>query len=383
MRSGRLLPLIFSFILTGACAPVGSISGSENRSNFDEKATPKSEDLLEGIDLTLPTEEEETESMINSRLEHLRQEELLAQGIISYGQCRSGVKVPDPVTNKVIALTFDDGPNPATTPRILDTLRARGIKATFFLLGSKAKANPSLVQRIKAEGHVIASHSQTHKNFAAINSAQTTYEIKTPDALLSGHMLRGKFFRFPYGQSSCEGNEVLDSLRYQPAVGWHIDSCDWAMSDGYFTANEARVCNGRAGSVNFLSHAMKMINRSGGGIALFHDIHEATARNLDQVIIQLQAANYKFVTITNVQYFPKLNRGLRQQHQVVAPPSPQRQTPQQTHPQERPSHAPQRAPETRPSRNGQIPSGHGEQFFDVDSGPRPTRTRSQEIDPFY
>lgn len=362
MKLRRLFPIVLGFTLMGACAPVDSIYNPQNSMPAEEK--------LEGIDLSVPSEEEEVEHMINSRLEHMRQEELFAQGIISYGQCRSGIKVPDAVTPKVIALTFDDGPNPSTTNRILDILKSRGIKATFFVLGAKAKAHPTIIERIKAEGHLIASHSQTHKNFSSINANQTKYEIKTPDNLLSGKMARGKFFRFPYGQSSCQGNEVLDSLRYQPAVGWHIDSCDWAMSDGYFTASEARVCNGRQGSVNFMSHAMKMINRSGGGIALFHDIHEATARNLEQIIANLQAANYRFVTISNTTYFPKLNRGLQQS----APPRASTQS--------RPQASAQTQTKTSPKQNPAVES-HNEAFFPQESVPRPTRTRSQEIDPLY
>lgn len=357
MKRWFLFPSVLGLIFLAACAPVESISGLQDLQLPEEK--------LEGIDLSLPSEEEEAENMINARLEHERQMELRRQGLIAFGQCRSGVQVPDRVTSKVIALTFDDGPNPATTNRILDILRARGIKATFFVLGSKAKANPSIIERMKNEGHVIASHSQTHKNFASISTAQTNYEIKTPNTLLSPYMIRGKFFRFPYGQSSCQGNEILDSLRYQPAVGWHIDSCDWAMTDGYFSASEARVCSGSAGPVNYLSHVMRMINRTGGGIALFHDIHEATARNLNQIIDRLVAANYKFVTVNNKIYFPKLNSGLN------FPSGPQASQQQPNRPVDPIS--------VRPSFNS-----HPEAFFQPETqGSRPVRVRSQDIDPLF
>lgn len=263
------------------------------------------------IDLDHPTPEEENALMIQSRLDHQRSEKMRAEGFISEsGQCRSGVSIPDPVTRKVIALTFDDGPNPDTTPKILDILKSRGVIATFFVLGSKARAYPEIMARIQAEGHMVASHSQTHKNFANLGSAQTNYEIKTPDSILSAYYPKGKFFRYPYGISSCQGNDTLMANKYQPAVGWHIDTCDWAMSDGYFTQGEAEVCGGRAGSVNFYNHSISRINSQGGGVALFHDIHQATARNIDAIVRGLQGSGYKFVRVDNKAYFPNLNKGL-------------------------------------------------------------------------
>lgn len=261
------------------------------------------------LDLDHPTPEEENVLMIQSRLDFQRSEKMRSEGFI-FDQCRSGVRIPDPLTRNVIALTFDDGPNPDTTPKILDTLKSRGVVATFFVLGSKARAHPEIMARIQAEGHMVASHSQTHKNFSTLGAAQTTYEIKTPDAILSAYYPKGKFFRYPYGISSCQGNDTLAANKYQPAVGWHIDTCDWAMSDGYFTQAEAEVCGGRAGSVNFYNHSISRINSQGGGVALFHDIHQATARNIDAIVRSLQSSGYKFVRVDNKTYFPNLNKGL-------------------------------------------------------------------------
>ncbi len=263
-----------------------------------------------GPDTSAPTEEEESAYMIDSRLEFMRAEVMRKQGLINFEKCRSGLRVPDAVSAKVIALTFDDGPNPATTNKILDVLKTRGVKATFFTLGIKAKANPEILKRMIGEGHLVASHSQTHKNFGFINSAQTIYEIRTPNAILAPYFGKGSFFRYPYGKSSCAGNELLDSMKYQPAVGWHIDTCDWAMTDGYFSESEAEVCYGDAGAVNYQEHVMEKINESGGGIALFHDIHAVTANNLDSLIGKLVAAKYKFVRVDNKTYFPKLNVNL-------------------------------------------------------------------------
>lgn len=313
MKVNRFLLLAYLTLFFVACAPPAQ--DPNDIYHNEEKAK------LAGLDLSAPSEQEEAENMIASRLQHAQEQELRAQGTIGWYGCRSGLSVPDPVTRKVIALTFDDGPNPATTNKILDILKARGIKATFFVLGSKAKANPEILKRMMNEGHLVASHSQTHKNFKTIGTAQTDYEIKAPHMLLTPYISHGRFFRFPYGISSCAGNDLLDSLGYQPTVGWHIDTCDWAMTDGNFDRSEARVCYAPAGPVNYVSHVMKTILQSGGGIALFHDIHAVTANNLNQIIGYLVAANFKFVRVDNKTYFPKLNKNLAAQAGKREPPA--------------------------------------------------------------
>lgn len=300
MKLGRTLPLL-ALLFSVACAPVSSNMSS----------SPISSESLENIETPLPTEEEEHETMIAARLEQQAMREAFRSGLISTtDRCRTGFVVPDAVTPGVIALTFDDGPNPATTNKILDILKARGVKASFFILGSRAKAYPAIVKRIYDEGHLVANHSYSHKNFQSLTQAQTDYEIKTPHGYLSPYMTTGKFFRYPYGMSSCYGNDVLKSMAYQQAVGWHVDSCDWAMTDGNFSESEAKACYTQPGPVNFQNHVMNLINAEGGGILLLHDIHANTANNVNQLITNLMARKFKFVRIDNKTYFPKLNKDL-------------------------------------------------------------------------
>ncbi|MBV8279809.1 MAG: polysaccharide deacetylase family protein, partial [Verrucomicrobia bacterium] len=81
------------------------------------------------------------------------------------------------VDGPYIAMTFDDGPSPETTPRLLDILKQRNIKATFFMIGQNAQANPAIVQRILADGHEIGNHSWTHPQLSKLSDDRVTEEI--------------------------------------------------------------------------------------------------------------------------------------------------------------------------------------------------------------
>src|SRR3712207_2867320 len=99
-----------------------------------------------------------------------------------------------------VALTFDDGPSPRWTPQVLDILRARGVKATFFVIGANVAAHPQIARRIVAEGHLIANHSYSHPNFDTLSSAAQASEIdRTTQAIRNATGVRPCFFRGPGG----------------------------------------------------------------------------------------------------------------------------------------------------------------------------------------
>lgn len=126
-----------------------------------------------------------------------------------------------------LALTFDDGPNPVWTPRLLDVLSERGVKATFFLVGKYAQNEPSLVRRIAAEGHLIGHHSWSHPNLALTRAARVREELRSAkDALeqMAGEPVR--YFRPPFG-----GRRPF-VLREAGALGmtsvmWNAMTDDW------------------------------------------------------------------------------------------------------------------------------------------------------------
>jgi peptidoglycan/xylan/chitin deacetylase (PgdA/CDA1 family) len=136
-----------------------------------------------------------------------------------------------------LALTFDDGPNPACTPRLLDTLAASNVKATFFLVGGFALAQPGLVHRIVAAGHSIGNHSWTHPNLALTNAKQVEDELtRTSETLeqIAGAPIR--FFRPPYGARRPYVLRTARRLGMVPVL-WNAMTNDWNEPSADATAS--------------------------------------------------------------------------------------------------------------------------------------------------
>lgn len=126
-----------------------------------------------------------------------------------------------------LALTFDDGPNPVWTPRLLSVLADHGVKATFFLMGSRAKQEPALVRRIAAEGHLIGNHSWSHPNLALAGTRQIHEElVRTNDTLeqITGKAVR--YFRPPFGARRPVVLRIAHSLGLTTAL-WNVIAGDW------------------------------------------------------------------------------------------------------------------------------------------------------------
>ncbi len=109
------------------------------------------------------------------------------------------------VEGSYIALTFDDGPDATTTPQLLDILKEKGVKATFFVLGQRVEANPAIVARAAAEGHEIGNHSYDHKFFTRIGADGVKSQIERTNAAIEA--ATGKkptLVRPPYGNTDPE-----------------------------------------------------------------------------------------------------------------------------------------------------------------------------------
>lgn len=137
-----------------------------------------------------------------------------------------------------LALTFDDGPNPKWTPRLLDVLAKHGVKATFFMLGGRAKAEPELVRRVAAEGHLIGNHSWDHPNLAVTAASKVREELAgTSDTLeqIMGESVR--YFRPPFGARRPAVFRIARELGLS-VVTWNAMTSDWSETSADRIAGE-------------------------------------------------------------------------------------------------------------------------------------------------
>lgn len=180
---------------------------------------------------------------------------------------------------KIIALTFDDGPSSAHTPALLDSLKAAGVKATFFVLGNNAAANPAILKREAAEGHEIASHTVDHAQLTKLPQASQTQEIESAAATIKS--ITGQdhpFYRPPYGAY----NDTTLKASSRSPILWSNDTEDW------------RRMNSAADT------AAAIANPHDGEIILMHDIHGQSVAAVPQIILSLQAQGFTFVTVSQL-----------------------------------------------------------------------------------
>ncbi len=195
-------------------------------------------------------------------------------------------KFPDTImyeaeTNeKIIALTFDDGPDNVHTPNILDVLEKHHVPATFFLLGVRVEKYPEVVKRIDNEQHVIGNHTYWHPELTKTGVQNMKFELeKGEQAIESVIKKKPKLFRAPYGALNETLVSGLSDLGYR-AAGWSVDSEDWKgiAKDKV----KQRVINDIHPGAIVLMHSEGNIN---------------TAEALDELIPILKKAGYHFVTV--------------------------------------------------------------------------------------
>ena len=184
---------------------------------------------------------------------------------------------------RVLALTFDDGPDPLHTPPLLDLLGRHGVKGTFFLTGASVRRSPEVVARTVAEGHEIGNHSFNHRRFATMPVAAQTAEIDEADALLRSHDGRDShWFRPPQGQLPLALFRELRARRH-PVAMWSYDSRDYA----------------KAGPAPIVARFEAQPARA-GDILLFHDDNADTAEALAILLPRWLEAGFGFVTLSTM-----------------------------------------------------------------------------------
>lgn len=190
-----------------------------------------------------------------------------------------------PLHKKELVLTFDDGPWPFTTPKILDALKHECVRATFFLLGKNVEAHPQLARRALAEGHSIGHHTYSHPLLGHMPLAKAEEEInrgiEEDEYAIYGQRRTAPvtpFFRFPGFASN---KALLDRLQARNIMVFGADvwASDW---DPMSPDQELRLILGR-------------IDQVGSGIVLFHDTKQQTARMLPTFLAELKRRGYRIV----------------------------------------------------------------------------------------
>lgn len=139
----------------------------------------------------------------------------------------STVMLRGPTDTNYVALTFDDGPDRRFTPQVLDVLKKHGVKATFFLMGSRVENLPSITRRIDREGHAIGNHTYWHPKLYAESLARSRWEITATDQLIEETLgYRTTLFRAPYGGLTEALVEQMADMGLS-VIGWSVDSLDW------------------------------------------------------------------------------------------------------------------------------------------------------------
>ena len=207
---------------------------------------------------------------------------------------------------KVVALTFDDGPN-ANTLRVLETLKAHGIKATFFIVGQKGAKNPDLVRRIAEEGHLLANHTADHKQltsrFAASPHLLFGQLRKVHDQIAPYiHAYDRLFFRAPYGSWRSEHAALLnadpDLKHYIGPIFWDVGGDTIVTAKGYVWASADWDCWRRGWSAETCGNGyLREIERKQGGVVLIHDIHAKSAAMIAQMVPILVNDGYRFARL--------------------------------------------------------------------------------------
>lgn len=225
----------------------------------------------------------------------------------------SGVLVPD--QQKFlgrVALTFDDGPNPATTPRVLDILAERGIRATFFINGRRVSSAVewAILERMLAEGHMLANHSHQHKDLKGVTAEELARQVSLTRAILDEAGESRRYFRFPYGSAGCTAAAYVRD-QGETITGWHVDSADWCFASSQGGVGHcdpetfAWVPDGYRHDM--VGYTMSQVKKHDGGLVLFHDVHPNTVEQLPAVIDALVGAGYTFTNVDDEAAFPLLH----------------------------------------------------------------------------
>ncbi|ASA21856.1 polysaccharide deacetylase family protein [Paenibacillus donghaensis] len=270
-RSRKLLILLSILLLFPVPASMPASAALKHGTSPSEQAAGSSTSLDTGEEPSVPA----------SRSAKYRKGLTLSQLLRKYPET---IKTRGPRSHS-IALTFDDVPDPRFTPQLLDVLKKYRVKATFFVVGSRAEKHPELVRRMIREGHAIGNHSYTHPQFVKLSVNDFRMQIVHTENILQALAgYKPRLIRPPYGEISEQQLRWAKFGGYK-LVNWNVDSLDWKG------LSKTQVRN------NILSKAGKgsiILQHGGGGRG---SNLNGTIQALPEVINILRKRGYTFVTV--------------------------------------------------------------------------------------
>ncbi|MFC1755193.1 polysaccharide deacetylase family protein [Thermoproteota archaeon] len=181
---------------------------------------------------------------------------------------------------KLCALTFDDGPNPYSTSKLLEILKKAGVKATFFLIGAQTARYPDTARKIVKLGHEIGNHSFNHRMYSKMTKQEILIDIAKSQKLFKQVLgIYPRYIRPPYGSVSKEHGSLFTDY-FLKGVFWSVDSQDWRLD-----RNADQIKN----------RVLEFIKP--GSIILFHEQNPSTISCLAELIATLKRQGYRFVTL--------------------------------------------------------------------------------------
>lgn len=191
---------------------------------------------------------------------------------------QSGGRYVDPA-RPMVALTFDDGPQPSVGNRIMDCLAQYGGKATFFMVGERVAASRTEVQRMAAEGHEVGNHTMNHKYLQKLGAAEIQAQVtRGNDAIEAACGVRPKIMRLPGGNN----NATVRANTHMPMIQWNIDTLDWKTKNADKTV--AAVLN----------------HVKDGDIILMHELYSQSGDAALRIIPELVNRGYQLVTVSEM-----------------------------------------------------------------------------------
>ena len=230
------------------------------------KETVSEDDLVEVVTVVPAEEEQETRELVD----------------ITEVRVLQRMKRVIPKDKPLVALTFDDGPSGLTTPRLLDELKARKARVTFFMLGRMARANPEVVQRAYREGHEIASHTMHHQNLIRVSEEAARADVEEANGVFMNIIgERPSLTRAPYGNV----NATVATVVGTPLINWTVDANDWRKEN---REEPQKIFDA------------VIYNVFDGAIVLMHDIYPTTVDKVGAIVDELKAQGYELVTVSEM-----------------------------------------------------------------------------------